>query len=179
MNWIIGLPRSHLGLRSLVKKSLQILANQTTNLIPPIQAYISEFILLIKKVLFELFIFSSSLNLSNCSFNKGHLRSYTKYELIKWYTYITHNVTVTGSFIPDGAGSILKMYNEAEKKCLEALSTDVLRPYVPEFLGEATTPNGKRILSVISIIHPILILFLTVPTVFLTVVTITFLTRGR
>ncbi|VDN96318.1 unnamed protein product [Rodentolepis nana] len=68
-------------------------------------------------------------------------------------------VTLTGSFIPDGAGSILKVYNEAEKMCLEALSTDVLRPYVPEFLGEITTLDGKRNLFAISITRLILILF--------------------
>ncbi|VUZ53216.1 unnamed protein product [Hymenolepis diminuta] len=45
------------------------------------------------------------------------------------------------------------MYNEVEKKCLEALSTDVLRPYVPEFLGEATTPNGKRFVRMQDLLH--------------------------
>lgn len=50
-----------------------------------------------------------------------------------------------GSFHPDGAGTVLKVYNERERKCLEALSTDILRGYVPEFMGEVTTSEGKRI----------------------------------
>ena len=51
-----------------------------------------------------------------------------------------------GTFLPDKAGTILKMYNEREKNCLTKLSNDVLRGFVPEYMGETATDDGKRIL---------------------------------
>ena len=52
----------------------------------------------------------------------------------------------SGNFRAGEQGTILKKLCPKEQKCLEALMTDVLRPYVPEFKGQVERDDESILL---------------------------------
>ena len=58
------------------------------------------------------------------------------------------DVSFSGNFhAGEQPGAILKKFDSKECKSFHKLMKDVLRPYVPEFRGEASK-DGERILSI-------------------------------
>uniref|UniRef100_T1JCQ4 Kinase n=1 Tax=Strigamia maritima TaxID=126957 RepID=T1JCQ4_STRMM len=49
-----------------------------------------------------------------------------------------------GSFKPGDQGTILKKFCPKEEKCLQALTKDMLRPYVPDYKGQVVNDDGEK-----------------------------------
>ena len=56
-----------------------------------------------------------------------------------------------GNFQAGDSGAILKKLCPKEHRCLEQLMNDVLRPYVPKYIGNLER-DGNSILSLLSIL---------------------------